>query len=187
MRHRHGGEKPGDAVEQEAERRGKQERIVLFKGIYEQQHARRADAHAQHKRRRPAAGAAAFDIEPVLAVHESVVKQHDAHHDDRKPHDLLGKALREQDPDARHRGDDARDEQQLSQQPDALPGEIRGDLQYTREDQHSAKAVADPFHGRRRPYQHGNAESQTENAHAEGGKSEMTEKSFHGVSFQRTE
>ena len=77
--------------------------------------------------------------------------------------------------------------EQLSQQADTLPGKVRGDLQYAREDHHRAEAVADPFHGSRRPYQHGNAESQTENAHAERGKSKMTEKTFHGVSFQMTE
>ena len=187
MRHRHGGEEAGNAVQQEAERRGKQKRIVLFKGIHKQQHARRTDAHAQHKRRRPAAGAAGFDIQPVLAVHEAVVKQHNAHHNDRKAHDLLRKALREQDPDARHRSDNAGDEQQLSQQADTLPGKVRGDLQYAREDHHRAEAVADPLHGGRRPYQHGNAKGQTENTHAERGKSKMTEKTFHGVSFQMTE
>ena len=123
----------------------------------------------------------------MLAVHKAVVKQHNAHHDDRKAHDLLRKALREQDPDARHRSDNAGNEQQLSQQADTLPGKVRGDLQYAREDHHRAEAVADPLHGSRRPYQHGNAEGQTENAHAERGKSKMAEKTFHGVSFQMTE
>ena len=51
------------------------------------------------------------------------------------------KALREQDPDARHRSDNAGDEQQLSQQADTLPGKVRGDLQYAREDHHRAEAV----------------------------------------------
>ena len=123
----------------------------------------------------------------MLAVHEAVVEQHNAHHDDREAHDLLGKALREQNPDARYRGDDAGDEQQLSQQADALAGKVRGDLQYAGEDHHRAEAVADPFHGGRRPYQHGYAEGQTEDANAERGKSKMTEKSFHGVSFHMTE